>query len=186
MKAKLNKTAQGIAAAGEAKDSSRPVLTNVCIRGGRAIAGNGFILATAPVEVEGDEGHDMLIPIAMIAALQESSPLAKKVGIEVEEVGEDVKGIVVNGKELIEASAPRKEFAFPDYEAMVPKTAPKAFISFSGTLLKQLVKVVGDDDLIFFRIREPDKPVEFVSGDVHGFIQPAATSDRGIDWWGEK
>ncbi len=182
MKVKLNKVAQSVAAAGEAKDNSRPVLTNICVRKGRVIAGNGFILATAPVEVEGDEGKDMLIPIAMVAALQETSPLAKKVGIEVEEVGAEVRGIIVNGEDMVEATAPRREYAFPNYEAMIPKSPPKAFICLSGALLKQLCKVVGDD-AVFLRIREPNEPVEFVSGDIHGFISPAATSDEYVEWW---
>lgn len=182
MKAKLNKTAQALIFAGESpKDGSRPVLQCLCLQNGEAAGANGFMLATAPCETDGD--GEMLVPIQLIQACQENA-LAKKNGIEVEEIEQDVVGTIPN-VEGFEVRDTKRSYAYPDYAKMVPTTKPKAFISLSAELLKSLLKVVGDDFPIFFRIREPSEPVEFVSGDVHGFLMPMATSDKDVEWWGE-
>jgi hypothetical protein len=185
MKAKLNKTAQALIAAGESpKDGGRPVLQCLCLKNGAAAASNGFMLATAPAETEGD--GEMLVPINLIQACQEASSLAKKNGIEVEEDGADIVGTVAQ-VDNFEVRSVRRDYAYPQYEKMCPTSKPKAFISLSGDILKKLVQVVGDDFPIFFRIREPNEPVEFVSGDVHGFLMPmsTSTSDKDVEWWGE-
>jgi hypothetical protein len=183
LKARLNKTAQALIAAGESpKDGSRPVLQCLCLKNGTAIASNGWMLATAPAETDGD--GEMLAPINLIQACQEASALAKKNGIEVEESGADVVGTVAQ-VDNFEVRSMRRDYAYPDYAKMVPTSKPKAFISLSGGLLKKLVQVVGEDFPIFFRIREPNEPVEFVSGEVHGFLMPMATSDKDVEWWGE-
>ena len=65
MRAKLNKTAQLLIFAGESpKDGSRPVLQCLCLKNGQAAAANGFMLAIAPAETDGD--GEMLVPINLI------------------------------------------------------------------------------------------------------------------------
>ena len=70
IKVTLGEEAQSLIAAA-AKDNSRPVLQCLCIRDGKAIAANGFLIAYTDVKAEGE--GELLIPVAVITALQEAT-----------------------------------------------------------------------------------------------------------------
>jgi len=177
MKATLNQEAMRMATiANDTGPSS--ALNCVKIGNGEVIATDGFMLARKPIETEGKE--EILVRASNILK-------AKKAG------GRKLEKIFVNTDEMtitdkdgkVDASFSHLQISYPPISQLYPTGKQEAFIAINAKLLAKLIKVVGTEAIIEFKIRGTKEPVEFAAGNVSGLIMPYAT-EKSEHWHKEK
>lgn len=123
-------------------DHTRFILTNVFVHESKAIATDGRILASVPVEHEESEAGKMIRAQDFKTIRKHQKNAAKVAGEHIIEMNGAIKAEGDNGAK-IEFSAP--EGNFPNYKGVIPQGEPKFKIGLDVQLLVRLVKAIGAD-----------------------------------------
>lgn len=137
-----------------AREETRPVLTNVCLRDGELISADGFILARTKVEGEFTTGQDTLIlGKDILRAKQGKTPLriSGNGNGKVEICSRD--GIIVSEMQTGN---------FPRIDQLYPTEQPVFAIRMSKEVLTKILKMmVGDSDCVDFTFYTDKSPIAY-------------------------
>jgi len=175
-----------------AKEDSRPVLTNLCLRNGKLAASDSFMLVVRDVELaEGENPPETLLPVKILKTIKTNTKNIAELTINYKceisyklDTGEPVE------YETSMSFKPSNSGAFPDYDQLFPKDQKKtAVTTVSANLLKQFVKCLPDGGIVRLGIintageKRSDQPVEFHCEDpfgerpIYGMLMPMF-----VDW----
>lgn len=165
-----------------ADDVSRPVLTGMlwCLDGQQCVmaATDGFRLHVDAVTLTGEavtEPYNMVIPGASVAALTATIGATGATSATMT-VGRSTVAITLDGSPAVTFATQRLEGAFPDYTAIVPKTAATT-VTVDRLALLEAVK------LAYLFARESANIVRFAVGEgaMHVMANSAKHGD-GMSW----
>lgn len=170
---------------------SKPVLNNMCVKDGKLITADGFMLVMRDANCDNNE-QEVLIPAKIINSLKVNSNRiadinADKDTIEVNFI--DNKGNIKPD----EYTATYKTYAtgvFPDVEALYKNTNKKAEIALNVSLLKRLLSCLPNSGTLRLKISELTNPVEFncYVGDerpIYGLLMPMYVEWDDFKWHSE-
>jgi hypothetical protein len=180
---------------GCAKEDSRPVLTNLCLRNGKLAAADGFMLVVRDADLaEGENPPETMLPAKILKTIKPGHSV--KVGRVNRKVSAE---LTINGRcevsyktetgepveyETSMSFKPSNPGTFPNYNQLFPKGQEKtAVTAVSVRLLKQLVKCLPDDGIVRLGIVNPTSPLEFHCTDtfserpIYGMLMPMY-----VDW----
>lgn len=168
---KLTNTQRRVAHAASS-DDSRPVLTGAHIANGEITAGDGFMLVKCPID--DDSGEEWLIPAKSLLAVP-GIP-GSNYYVEIGKHADDE--VRITGRITVLAKLINNKFpsTVSELASTIPeKEQPPMVIGFSPTLLRKLLKVVGNELMLKLRIRGENTCAEFQAGDISGLIMPMHT-----------
>lgn len=182
--------------------SSRPVLTNLCLRNGKLAAADGFMLVVRNAGLaEGENPPETMLPSTILKTIKPCHSV--KVGRIIRKVSAELS---INGRcevtyktdtgepveyETSMSFKPGNPGTFPNYDQLFPKVQEKtAVIALSAKLLKQLVKCLPDDGIVRLGIINPTSPLEFHCTDpfsdsdrpIYGLLMPIVVDWKEFKW----
>jgi hypothetical protein len=158
---------------GACKESSRPVLTAMCLRNGILSCADGFLFVSIPAR-DKENLKDELYPVGMLNFSGEGHIKVERTaeGFQVKTYGKDGKE-----KEPARTYYTTVTGTFPDYGKLLPLDEPKAEICFSSGMLRKLLDCLPKNSTIHFGIHEKDTATEILVDDgeefpIRGMIMP--------------
>ncbi len=205
MKAKLSAGVKALAN-GAGNEDSAPVLRGVHVTKKEAVVADGWMLVIKqlqPQEMQlepiADDGiEEVTIPADAIKAckgeeLNLQTIEAMKEIPSAELMGKDAKVTTtkivarMDGADFsVEADA--IEGKYPNYEGLFPTSLFIGQFAVNTKLLKKMLRTLPDNEMLQFRVSEPDKPIEFqcidVDGDlpIRGMFMPMGCSWEHTVW----
>jgi len=156
---KLDADARRVVYAAATKDA-RIELECVRIADNKIQAADGFMLAEAEIETEGE--GEVLIEVRELAKVKNSKELGGVVVVSNDR-------ITLVGETTLEVR--QVEGSFPKFEKIYPKGEPVFQIAFASKMLAKMAKIAGDNtiDLTFYG---SERPCKFESGNITGLLMP--------------
>jgi len=173
MRVSLTKQQALVAKAAGKRDDKRPYMECVRIGGGKVVAIDGFMLAQAPVDYDGE-------PVFVPARMIPSGPC------DVEVDGESVRVITAEGT----AETAHVDYPYPNTERVwrdTRKRKPRAYVALNAALLRKMLACIEGKDgsspngMVRLYIRRPEDAVEWRVQNpeggvfVEGLIEPMYT-----------
>jgi len=143
------------------------------------VASNGFLLIRKPLETEGENevlvcAEDILkLRIVNKKAVPQISITEQNGTIEIDNNTTTLISKIVEGN-------------YPKLDTLYPKEKRTAFIAINLKLFAKLIKIVGEDTIVKFRIRGKNVPIEFIAKDFSGLIMPMFITETDELWHKEK
>ena len=186
MKATLSKEATRIAYIADDVEY-RPVLNQIRITNGKAVACDGFMMVQVPAEMENEEDCILIEAKDILKAKKLGGRGLEKLVIESD--GESASIEIIGGEHSGTKMASEVfKGTYPKTEEFFPRTERKAYVILEARFLRNLLKVTGINTAIKVRIREPKEAVEFVveRNNIQSVIMPIDISEESELWNGEK
>ena len=186
MKATLSKEATRIAYIADDMEC-RPVLNQIRITNGKAVASDGFMMVQVPAEMENKEDLILIDAKEVLKAKKLGGAEMEKLIIEsdgttasIEVIGGKQSGCKVNSKVF--------GGRFPNIESIYPKSERRAYVSLDARYLRKLVQFASIDDCLRIRIRGKSEAVEFIleRNNASCLIMPIDISEESELWSGGK
>jgi len=157
----------------------KPYLECVRIGGGKIVGADGFMLAQAPVDYDGE-------PVFVPSRIIPSGPC------DVEMDGKTVRVI----KAETTREAPHATYDYPDTEKvwrMETKRKPKACVALNVALIRKMLACIKGKDggksssgMVRLYIRRPEDAVEWKVQTPEGSVMVEGLIEPMFTWWGEE
>lgn len=157
-------------------DCNRGVLQCVCIRGGMMSASNGYMMAQCRVESNANE--NWLIPADDILSMEFISTL------EIKAYGSRRLKLISDIYRMKPLIVVPPSGNYPNLDEIrniiIGATDGKSpiVIGLNPPLLKNLLDVTGDTEMVMFRVHGHNNAIEFNAGKITGIIMPMVTHGK--------
>ena len=165
-----------------AKDGARPGLAAVCLRKGKMVAANGYVMAEVTPESLGqtpdEAAHDLLIPASLLKPSKLSARDTNLISTRDGQVQLEAKDATI--------SAPPAEGTFPGYDQLWPQYShdkEEYSYGFSREVLKTIVDTMPDDGKAIFRFYGMSKPcaIDTLDGGLRMIAMPIFIKQEQVD-----
>jgi len=180
---------------GCAKEQSRPILTNVCLRDGKLAAADGFMLVVRDADLgEGENPPETMLPTSILKTVKADSKRIANLeindGCKLSYYRENLAPL---DYEPVLSFKLGTDKAFPDFDQLFPKEQKKtAVTAVSVGLLKKLCSILPDDGILRLGISNPvgsgeyAQPIEFHCGKmdrpIYGLLMPMYVDWQDFKW----
>lgn len=191
MKIKLDKYDIAMANA-VGKEDGCSTLCNICLKDGKLVAADGYMLIVRDAEIiEGERDSEILLPGSIIKTIRTTPKRQAELVCEDANLSVSYK----NEVDLPIDYDPTLTFKhcntdtskYPDYLPLFPKdTAKKAHIALGVGLLKRLISCLPEDGFLRMGITDDTSPLEFECVNpgrpIRGMIMPMGIDWEGFEW----